>query len=271
MEENKGMCFVIMPISDPSGYDEGHFASIYRDIFRPAIESAGYEPHRVDEDSSSGLIQAKIIENLIQAPMAVCDLSTRNPNVLFELGIRQAFDKPVVLVQEKGTERIFDINGISCLDYDPRLLYSEVLKSQDCIRRAILETESKPRYNSLIKLLKLSSAKMPEEGLSKNEMNEVMLNSIMGAVRELKKELSDVKQCYFLADKRETQEARDTAATPEERAEREAIQNKLWKTYMVTQQTLKSLPPLDEKQMKILKDAIKQAKEINQFIPTPDE
>lgn len=96
MADNKGKCFVIMPISDPDGYEEGHFESVYRDIFVPAIEDAEYEPHRVDEDVSTGVIQAKILEQLINAPMAICDLSTRNPNVLFELGIRQAYDKPVV-------------------------------------------------------------------------------------------------------------------------------------------------------------------------------
>ena len=73
--------------------------------------------------------------------MAICDLSTRNPNVLFELGIRQAYDKPVVLVQETGTDRIFDINGISCIDYDPSLIYRSVLDTQDKIANAIQETE----------------------------------------------------------------------------------------------------------------------------------
>ena len=47
--DEKGKCFVIMPISDPDGYDKGHFESVYKDIFAPAIEKAGYTPHRVDE------------------------------------------------------------------------------------------------------------------------------------------------------------------------------------------------------------------------------
>ena len=107
MNEEKKTCFAIMPISDPTGYEAGHFLKVYEDIFKPAIEEVGYTPHRVDEDSASSLIQTKIIRNLIEAPMAICDLSTRNPNVLFELGIRQAFDKPVVLVQEKKGRREF--------------------------------------------------------------------------------------------------------------------------------------------------------------------
>ena len=102
-----------MPISDPEGYNEGHFKCVYEDILKPAIENAGYEAFRVDEKKSSNMIQVSIIDEIISAPMAICDLSTRNPNVLFELGIRQAFDLPVVLVQEENTPRIFDIANIN--------------------------------------------------------------------------------------------------------------------------------------------------------------
>lgn len=92
--------------------------------------------------------------------MALCDLSTRNPNVLFELGLRQAFDKPVVLVQEVDTPRIFDISSIRCLDYRKERLYDEVLQDQENIAEAIIETFNKWKdgssINSLVKLLSLT-------------------------------------------------------------------------------------------------------------------
>lgn len=40
--EEKERCFVIMPISDPEEYEDGHFKNVYEDIFKPAIEAAGY-------------------------------------------------------------------------------------------------------------------------------------------------------------------------------------------------------------------------------------
>ena len=183
--DEKGKCFVIMPISDPDGYDKGHFESVYKDIFAPAIEKAGYTPHRVDEDARSGLIQAKIVENLISAPMAICDLSTRNPNVLFELGIRQAYDKPVVLVQETGTDRIFDINGISCIDYDPSLIYRSVLDTQDKIANAIQETEKNPQYNSLVTALSISAAKYEQKSFATGDLNAIMLRDITDKLESL--------------------------------------------------------------------------------------
>ena len=76
----KEKCFVIMPIGELETYPENHFKHVYEDILCPAIQEAGYIPKRADED--------------------------KNPNVLFELGIRQAFDLPVVLIQEENTPRI---------------------------------------------------------------------------------------------------------------------------------------------------------------------
>lgn len=193
MADNKGKCFVIMPISDPDGYEEGHFESVYRDIFVPAIEHAGYEPHRVDEDVSTGVIQAKILEQLINAPMAICDLSTRNPNVLFELGIRQAYDKPVVLVQEKGTDRIFDINEISYINYEPSLVYRSVVDVQEKITAAITATAKNPKYNSLITALKISAAEPPKNDLNSQEFNEIMLGSIVNKLDNMASEIRSMR------------------------------------------------------------------------------
>lgn len=69
-------CFVIMPISDPEGYPVGHFKKIYEQIFCPAIIESGFVPKRADDDSSCNMIQAQIIKDIVNAPIALCDLST---------------------------------------------------------------------------------------------------------------------------------------------------------------------------------------------------
>lgn len=89
-----------MPIGDTDGYDKGHFTHVYDDIIKPAVELTEFTPRRADEVKETNFIHLDILTKLIEAPIAICDLSSRNPNVLFELGIRQAFDKPVVLIQK---------------------------------------------------------------------------------------------------------------------------------------------------------------------------
>lgn len=88
-------------------------------------------------------------------------MSTRNPNVLFELGIRQAFDKPVVLIQEQGTQKIFDIAPLRYLEYSKEMKYHEVIESQKRLQEAIEATKAAEgdsgNINSIVKLMALST------------------------------------------------------------------------------------------------------------------
>lgn len=153
-------CFVIMPIADPDGYDKGHFSKVYEDIFKPACEKSNFKPVRADEVKQTNLIHLDILQKLIDSPMAICDLSSRNPNVLFELGLRQAFDKPTVLVQENGTPKIFDIAPLRYTEYRRELRYRDVLEDQESIAQAIVATrESTAKgdgVNSIVSILSLA-------------------------------------------------------------------------------------------------------------------
>jgi hypothetical protein len=115
-----------MPVTTPGNYaeklrDASHFPHVLDHLFRPALIKAGY---RVIAPTSRGaqLIHAEIIKNLEQADLVLCDLSSLNANVFFELGIRTALDRPVVLVKDMMTERIpFDLNAINTHAYDESL------------------------------------------------------------------------------------------------------------------------------------------------------
>jgi len=190
-DEDKPECFVIMPISDPDGYSNGHFKRVYEDIFRPACQKAGFRAIRADDVRASNLIHLEILQQLLKAPMAICDLSSRNHNVLFELGLRQAFDKPVTLVQEQGTPSVFDIAPLRHVEYRRARLYDEVHVDQENIAEAIKETYSdfdqKKGVNSLVKLLALSQpASLPEV---KPEETNPTLQLIRAEIGELRREL----------------------------------------------------------------------------------
>ena len=162
MSDKKEDCFVIMPISDCEGYNQGHFSRVYEDIIKPSVFNADFNPVRGDEVSKTNLIQLDILNKLLEAPIAICDLSSRNPNVLFELGIRQAFDKPVVLIQEKGTPKIFDINPLRYIEYAKEMGYRDVIDAQLKITTSLTETyqakDEVGNVNSIVKLLALNSA-----------------------------------------------------------------------------------------------------------------
>lgn len=158
--ENKN-CFVIMPIADCDGYEKGHFAHVYDDIIKPAIDKTEFTAIRADEVKETNFIHLDILKKLIDAPIAVCDLSTRNPNVLFELGIRQAFDKPVVLIQEKGTPKIFDIAPLRYLEYSKEMNIMKFWKAKKVYKKPLKATKAAEgdsgNINSIVKLMALSS------------------------------------------------------------------------------------------------------------------
>jgi hypothetical protein len=184
-------CFVIMPISDQQGYDAGHFTKVYEDIFKPACASAGYAATRADDVKESNLIHLDILKRVVHSPMAICDLSSRNPNVLFELGLRQAFDKPTILVKDKETPEIFDIAPIRYTSYRQSLRYREVLKDQQAISRALKATKEaigqEHNVNSLIKLLELAGPAQITENRQGDSQD--YFGILMAEITQLKQEV----------------------------------------------------------------------------------
>ncbi|MCI9406715.1 MAG: hypothetical protein HFK04_07395 [Oscillospiraceae bacterium] len=176
-------CFVIMPIGEYNTAYFRQFLEIYEDIFIPAIRKAGYIPIRADEEKACNVIQCDIIQRIIESDMVLCDLSNRNPNVLYELGIRQAFDKPVVLVQQENTERIFDISIIRTIDYDKNLNQRKVKENIDVISKAIIETAKQTKgINSIIKFINIENQ---IKDITDKETTNVLLNAILNRIQDL--------------------------------------------------------------------------------------
>lgn len=88
----KPKCFVIVPMATSiSGYDDGHFKRVLDELIKPACEQAGFAPYAAETSTAGGeLIMADVLRQLLAADMVVCDMSARNPNVFYELGLRKA-------------------------------------------------------------------------------------------------------------------------------------------------------------------------------------
>lgn len=179
-----------MPISDQDGYDKGHFNRVYEHLIKPACFKAGFKPIRADEEVKTNYIVVDIIRKILDSEMVLCDLSAKNPNVLYELGLRQAFNKKVVLIKDKKTNRIFDIQGLRTIDYDENLRIDEVNKSIDQISKTLIEThQSEGEINSLIQLLSLKPAELPTQIYLSQESSLILdtLNDISNRMRKLEK------------------------------------------------------------------------------------
>lgn len=188
--EEKEKCFVIMPISDQGDYPEGHFSKVYDQIFKPAIEDAGYEAYRVDENKICDSIMRKIFNAIYECPMAICDLSNRNPNVLYELGLRQAYDKPVVLLQDEKTDKIFDISGINTVYYKSDRLYENVFDARKRLTEAIISTRE-GKQDSIIKIWRATAADVSHISMTKEDKLEILIRGVLNDIQEIKTKIDN--------------------------------------------------------------------------------
>ncbi|MCB0103217.1 MAG: DUF4071 domain-containing protein [Anaerolineales bacterium] len=118
--EVKPHTFVVMPFGKKTGSDGQpfDFNAIYHTLIKPAIERAGFEPFRADEETSSGDILTDMFQELLLADMVICDLSIDNANAFYELGIRHALRKRgVVHIQAGRAYMPFDIFNVRTLPY----------------------------------------------------------------------------------------------------------------------------------------------------------
>src|SRR5262249_50058332 len=113
-------CFVLMPFgtkTDSAGRVT-NFDSVYKKIIAPAVEQAGLEPVRADEEKVGGTIHKPMFERLMLCHYAVADITGANPNVFYELGIRHAMrPRSTVLVFGEGTVLPFDIALVRGIAY----------------------------------------------------------------------------------------------------------------------------------------------------------
>jgi hypothetical protein len=118
-EKKKKTCFIIAPIGDEGSNVRLRSDEVQRHLIEPAARDCGYdEIIRADNISEPGVITRQVIEHLLNDELVVADLADHNPNVFYELAIRHAVRKPVVLLIEKDQKIPFDVSQSRAIRYE---------------------------------------------------------------------------------------------------------------------------------------------------------
>ncbi len=150
------IAFVAMPFSEKtSAYPKGYFDEVLKHLITPAAVKANFNA-RTAKKAGSEVIQSTIVNDLDAADLVIVDLTEHNPNVLFELGMRIAFNKPVCLIRAKGTSAIFDIDHmLRVYDYNPCLWQSTLEIDVPALTEHITETwKNKDNDRSYLSILR---------------------------------------------------------------------------------------------------------------------
>lgn len=190
-ENEKKICGIVMPISAIDGCSESHWADI-QDILTEAIEDAGFDANLVSNADDVGIIHKRIIQNLYDNPVVVCDVSGKNPNVMFELGLRLAFDKPTIIVKDDKTAYSFDTSAIEHLEYPRDLRFSRIVEFKQKLTEKIKATHDKaatdPTYTTFLKHFgEFTVAKLDKKEISGQEYILEELKALRYAMRRIER------------------------------------------------------------------------------------
>jgi len=185
----KPACGIVMPISSMGDCSESHWSEVL-DILNEAIEEAGFEGNLVSNADDVGIIHKRIIQNLYDNPMVVCDVSGKNPNVMFELGLRLAFDKPTVIVKDDKTSYSFDTSAIEHLEYPRDLRFTSIVAFKQKLTEKIVATYARANsdagYTTFLKHFgEFTVAKLDKKEVPGQEFILEELRSIKTAMRRL--------------------------------------------------------------------------------------
>ncbi|MCW7471761.1 hypothetical protein [Leptospira kanakyensis] len=136
-EKTIEICFVIMPFG-------GYLDDYYQSIYCPAIQNEGLKPHRADDLYRPSTIVTDIWHYTKRSKIILADLTHKNPNVFYELGLAHALAKPAILLAESMDDVPFDLRALRVLVYDKNIPdWGKVLKEKiQASIREILTTPS---------------------------------------------------------------------------------------------------------------------------------
>lgn len=185
-ETPKPTCGIVMPIAAMENYTADHWSDI-KQILLDVIESAGFTGSLVSDAEETSIIQKTIVQNVYNNDVVICDISGKNPNVMFELGMRLAFDKATIVIKDFDTGFSFDTSPIEHLLYPRDLRFQSILDFKDKLKSKILATykksKSDPSYSTFLKSFgEFKVAHLESKEVSADEF-------IIESLKELKSEI----------------------------------------------------------------------------------
>lgn len=193
-DTNPLTCGLIMPISSIDGCSSEHWMEVKSVISEAveAIETPQFSVKLVSDADDIGVIQKRIVQNIYNSDIVVCDVSGKNPNVMFELGMRLAFDKPTVIVKDDKTDYSFDTGIIEHVPYPRDLRFSKIVSFKAQVAEKVIATykaaQSDPSHSTFLKNFgKFQVANLEESVISADKLVLEMLSDIQSEMSRLRR------------------------------------------------------------------------------------
>lgn len=141
---NKRQCFVASPIGEEGSDTRRKADQVLKYIINAALIPMNFEVTRADKISEPGLITSQMVNRLLNDDLVVADLTDSNANVFYEVAIRQAAQRPIVMLIRKGQRIPFDLAGFRTIGYDTTDPDSVADAKDELGRQAFIEVDKLP-------------------------------------------------------------------------------------------------------------------------------
>lgn len=172
--QNKKNCFIVTPIGASSSDVRRATDGLISSVLKPVLSDLGYEVHVAHEISLNGSITRQVVQHLLDDDLVVANLTTLNPNVMYELAVRHCAGKPVITIAENGTSLPFDIAEERTIFFSNDM--RGVVELTSALRLVVGANEEKPIVDNPV--LRVREHKVLVESLDQGDANEILADRL---------------------------------------------------------------------------------------------
>jgi CheY-like chemotaxis protein len=111
-------CFVIMPFSASKSCTQKEWDEVFNKLIKPAVERSGFGYVCERSLARTGNIIEGILDGINRADLLIADLTDRNSNVFYELGVRHALRDATILIAQDLSDIPFDLHPYATQTYN---------------------------------------------------------------------------------------------------------------------------------------------------------
>jgi hypothetical protein len=134
------LCFIIGPIGRHKSHERAHADKLLKEIIKPTFSQhfRSFTVERADQIARPGMIDSQVITHLIEAELVIADLTARNANAFYELGIRHMLQKPIIHLFRRGDDIPADVAPYRAVEfgYDDK---RDIRDAKVALRKAVIE------------------------------------------------------------------------------------------------------------------------------------
>ncbi|WP_143463237.1 hypothetical protein [Levilactobacillus enshiensis] len=178
-ENKKKTSFIITPIGTSNSPINREATGVIESVIVPVLNEKGFEVNNPMESTESGSIGKDIINKIVDSDLVIANLTNQNPNVMYELALRHATNKPLVMIirSDQINQLPFDIQDQRVVTYDDTLFGLDSFKENlsEHISSAMDGESNSPVFEATgrVTLVKGNSSNISQEDMIQQLMSKV--------------------------------------------------------------------------------------------------